>query len=235
MPFQPGQSGNPAGRPLGARNKTTVLMETLVERDGEALIHPFVEQAKRGNTRALAQLTGMILPKRKGAPIELDLPPLEQASDAPAAIAAVISAVCRGELTPEEGIMLTRMVEAFLRTKLNAEKLVRKLERLAEVAAAKVRETAQAPISRESEAASPTPATVPANAPAPTGEQSAHARAIRTLVEGLDAESLQRLREEAMNSTSALAQSAMEQVPIVSPLLNPLDSPPDREDLRAAA
>ena len=144
MPFQLGQSGNPAGRPLGARNKATVLMETLVERDGEDLIRRFIDQAKRGNARALASLMGMILPKRKGAPIELDLPPLENAADAPAAIAAVISAVCRGELTPDEGIMLTRMVEAFLRTKLNAEKLVRKLERLAEIAAAKVRKAAEA-------------------------------------------------------------------------------------------
>jgi Family of unknown function (DUF5681) len=103
MPFQPGQSGNPAGRPLGARNKATVLMETLVERDGEALIHPFVEQAKRGNNRALAQLMGIILPKRKGAPIELDLQPLENASDAPTAIAAVISAVCRGSSRRRRG------------------------------------------------------------------------------------------------------------------------------------
>jgi hypothetical protein len=110
MPFQPGQSGNPAGRPRGARNKTTILLEELIERDGETLAHQFIEQAKAGNARALGCLMGMILPKRKGVPVEIDLPVLEKAADAPVAIAAIIAAVCRGELTPDEGMLLTRMV-----------------------------------------------------------------------------------------------------------------------------
>src|SRR2546421_11037049 len=103
MPFQPGQSGNPAGRPCGARNKTTMLLEMLLEHDGEDLVRRYIEQAKAGDIKALAHLMAMILPKRKGAPIAIDLPPLEQASDALVAIAAIISAVCAGELTPQEG------------------------------------------------------------------------------------------------------------------------------------
>src|SRR4051794_181498 len=31
QPFQPGQSGNPHGRPKGSRNKTTLLAEALLE------------------------------------------------------------------------------------------------------------------------------------------------------------------------------------------------------------
>jgi hypothetical protein len=147
MPFQPGQSGNPAGRPRGARNKTTILLEELIEREGVALAHQFVEQAKAGNARALGCLMGTILPKRKGAPIEIDLPPIEKASDAPVAIAAIISAVCRGELTPEEGTSLTRMVEAFLRAKQKVEKLGRNPDRAADVAAAEMREAAGSHVS----------------------------------------------------------------------------------------
>ena len=30
--FQPGQSGNPAGKPKGARHKTTLLAEKLIRR-----------------------------------------------------------------------------------------------------------------------------------------------------------------------------------------------------------
>jgi hypothetical protein len=29
--FQPGRSGNPAGRPPGSRNKTTLAVEALIE------------------------------------------------------------------------------------------------------------------------------------------------------------------------------------------------------------
>ena len=68
MPFQPGQSGNPAGRPRGARNKTTVLLEELIERDGEDLTRHFIEQAKTGDARALGCLMGMILPSARALP-----------------------------------------------------------------------------------------------------------------------------------------------------------------------
>jgi len=32
MPFQPGESGNPAGRPRGSRNKKTLLLEALLRK-----------------------------------------------------------------------------------------------------------------------------------------------------------------------------------------------------------
>jgi hypothetical protein len=243
MPFQRGQSGNPAGRPPGARNKATILLEDLIESDGEALTRQFIEQAKRGHARALSCLMGIILPKRKGAPIEIDLPPLEQASDAPVAIAAIISAVCGGELTPDEGISLTRMVEAFLRAKQKVEKLGREPERAAEVAAAKVREAAKPPVSRENEARSPHPAMVQADGPRPAGKPSVHSPAAGgghivfplLISEGLVGRSLPRLRQEALSSTSALAHGAAGRADIVSPLLMSPAFSPDCEETRAAA
>jgi Family of unknown function (DUF5681) len=36
-PFEPGQSGNPSGRPNGARNKTTIAVEALLDNEAEAL------------------------------------------------------------------------------------------------------------------------------------------------------------------------------------------------------
>jgi hypothetical protein len=226
MPFQPGESGNPAGRPRGARNKTTILLEELIERDGEVLAHQFIEQAKAGNVRALGCLMGMILPKRKGVPVEIDLPVLEKASDAPVAIAAIIAAVCGGELTPDEGMLLTRMVEAFLRAKQKVEKLGRKPERAAEVAAAKMREAADSHVSRagEAEAPSPHPAMAQAEGPRQAGEPSIHSpaagagRIVSPLLipEGLAGRSLPRLRQDALSSTSALAHGAVGRARIVS-------------------
>jgi hypothetical protein len=34
-PFEPGQSGNPSGRPKGARNKATVAIEALLENEAK--------------------------------------------------------------------------------------------------------------------------------------------------------------------------------------------------------
>jgi hypothetical protein len=243
MPFQPGQSGNPAGRPRDARSKTTILLEELIERDGEVLTRHFIEQAKRGNARALGCLMGMILPKRKGAPIEIDLPPLEQASDVPVAIAAIIAAVCGGELTPEEGTSLTRMVEAFLRATQKVEKLGRKPERAAEAAAAKMREAAEPHVLREGEARSPHAAMVQADGGRQAAAPSVHSPAVGggrivsplLISEGLVGRSLPRLRQDALSSTSALAHGAAGQAPIVSPLLISPVSPPAFEETRAAA
>jgi len=243
MPFQPGQSGNPAGRPRGARNRTTVLLEALIESEGEALTRHFIEQAKRGNARALGCLMGMILPKRKGAPVEIDLPVLEKASDAPVAIAAIISAVCGGELTPDEGMLLTRMVEAFLRATQKVEKLGRKPERAAEIAAAKMREAAESLISRDGEAPSPNPAMMPTDGGRQAAAPNVHSPAAGAgrivfpllISEGLGGRSLLRLRHDALSSTSELAHGAAGQAPIVSPLLiSPVASPPCGET-RAAA
>jgi hypothetical protein len=237
MPFHPGQSGNPAGRLRGARNKTTILMETLLERDGEDLIRRYIEAAKEGNARALASLMGVILPKRKGAPIAIDLPPLEDASDAPVAIATVISEVCRGDLTPEEGIMLTRMVEAFLRAKQKVGKLARNAKR-APIPAVKMREALEPHVSRESEAPSPNSAMVEADAARQAGEPGVHspaAAALQALAQQTADRSLPRLRQEALRSTSPPALSATGGAPIVSLLLFPRVSPEVCAETRAAA
>jgi Family of unknown function (DUF5681) len=237
MPFQPGQSGNPAGRPRGARNKTTILLETLVESDGEALIRQFIEQAKTGNARALGSLMQMILPKRIGAPVEVDLPPLEKASDAPVAIAAIISTVCRGELTPQEGISLTRMVEAFLRVKQKAEKLGRQPERAADVASAKMREAAAPHVPGGGETELPNAAMVQLDA-GQAGKSAVHSPApevLQALLQRLPARSLLRLRQEALSNTTALAHSATDRGGIVFPLLNPRISRASCEETRSAA
>jgi hypothetical protein len=52
-PFRPGQSGNPAGRPKGARNRATLLTEALLEGEAEDIGKKLIELAKQGEWRAL--------------------------------------------------------------------------------------------------------------------------------------------------------------------------------------
>src|ERR1700692_1579738 len=53
MPFQIGQSGNPAGRPRGARNKRTLALESIMDGESEVITRKVVEMAKGGSIAAI--------------------------------------------------------------------------------------------------------------------------------------------------------------------------------------
>jgi hypothetical protein len=53
MPFEKGESGNPAGRPPGSRNRATLLMESLMADDAEAIGRKAVAMAKEGDLAAI--------------------------------------------------------------------------------------------------------------------------------------------------------------------------------------
>jgi Family of unknown function (DUF5681) len=107
--FAPGQSGNPKGRPKGARNRMSLLAEALNEGDLKAILRGVVEHALAGDQLASRFLLNRVLPRR--APVELDLP--EGAEHNSAAVHAIlIRALASGEITPEEGAQLARVLAA---------------------------------------------------------------------------------------------------------------------------
>ncbi|HYZ43542.1 MAG TPA: DUF5681 domain-containing protein, partial [Xanthobacteraceae bacterium] len=52
MPFEKGESGNPAGRPRGARNRATLLMQNLLADDAETIGRKAIEMAIAGDLAA---------------------------------------------------------------------------------------------------------------------------------------------------------------------------------------
>jgi hypothetical protein len=52
-PFRPGQSGNPKGRPKGARNATTLALESLLDGQAKALTQKAIDLALSGDLMAL--------------------------------------------------------------------------------------------------------------------------------------------------------------------------------------
>ncbi|HET9817407.1 MAG TPA: DUF5681 domain-containing protein [Xanthobacteraceae bacterium] len=129
MQFQPGQSGNPAGRPRGSRNKTTVLLQNLLEGEAEAIARKAIEMAKDGDMTAIRVCMDRLAAIRRKDPIAFELPPVGKARDAAAAIATVISALSAGELTTGEAAEAAKLVDVYVRT-LQATDFEERLERL---------------------------------------------------------------------------------------------------------
>jgi Family of unknown function (DUF5681) len=126
-PFEPGRSGNPSGRPKGARNKTTIAVEALLDNEAEALTRKVVELALGGNLAALRLCFERLLPPRRDRAVAFDLPKIESAADAVAASGAVLESCAAGTLSPGEAADVMRLIE----THLNAIKLTQMEARVA--------------------------------------------------------------------------------------------------------
>jgi hypothetical protein len=108
--FAPATSGNPNGRPKGARNRSSLLIESLEDGEADALIRGLVELALAGDKAALRFCVARLVPPLKGRPIALDLAPGAEA-DPSAVVTASLRAVADGEITPDEALALGRLVE----------------------------------------------------------------------------------------------------------------------------
>jgi Family of unknown function (DUF5681) len=90
-----GVSGNPAGRPKGARHKYLVAIEALLDGEAEGLTRKAIELALAGDTTALRLCFERILPIRKDRPVRLELPPIEGVQDLMKATMALLETPAR--------------------------------------------------------------------------------------------------------------------------------------------
>jgi hypothetical protein len=97
MTFKPGQSGNPDGRPKGARNRATVAAERLLDGEAEALSRKAVQLALAGDLSALRLCLDRVVPARKDRPVFFELPKMNEARAAVKASAAIVAAVASGD------------------------------------------------------------------------------------------------------------------------------------------
>jgi hypothetical protein len=114
MPFQIGQSGNPGGRPRGARNKRTLALENIMEGESEVITRKVLEMAKEGHIAAIRLVIDRLAPIQKDRTVDFELPPLNRPADAVTASAAIAAAVAAGDLTPLEAAQLSKVVHAYV-------------------------------------------------------------------------------------------------------------------------
>jgi Family of unknown function (DUF5681) len=113
--FRKGQTGNPAGRPRGSRNKTTLAVDALLDGEAETLTRKAIEIAKEGDVTCLRLCLDRIAPVRKDRPVTFSLPPITCAGDAAKVSAALVKAVSVGDITPSEAVELGRLLESYVR------------------------------------------------------------------------------------------------------------------------
>ena len=111
--WEKGQSGNPRGKPRGARNRATLLAEALLDGEAEALTRKAIEKALEGDGMALRLCLERVLPARKERPISFALPSIASAGDTAKAMGALLAAVAAGNVTPSEAGEVSKIVEIY--------------------------------------------------------------------------------------------------------------------------
>ncbi len=127
--FRAGVSGNPRGKPKGARNHATLAVLALLEGDAEALTRKAVDKALEGDTTALRLCLERLAPPAKSRPVMFDLPTVEKTADVSAALGALVAAVAGGTLTPDEGEAIAGLLERQRRA-IETEELERRIAAL---------------------------------------------------------------------------------------------------------
>jgi Family of unknown function (DUF5681) len=115
MRFQPGQSGNPAGRPPGSLNKQTLAaQEAMIER-GQEVINSIIDRAKNGESAAMRAVVERLLPTGRNRRMAIDLPVIKTPEDAELALSVVTDELSAGNLTISEASALVNLIDRMLR------------------------------------------------------------------------------------------------------------------------
>ena len=129
MQFHKGQSGNPLGRPRGARNKLTVLAESMFEAECAELVRKLIEIAKSGDVAALRLCIDRICPPQRDRTVAIELPPMTTAADAVAGMGTIMQAIAVGDLGAREASELATVVAGYSQTITTAQ-LEKRLEEI---------------------------------------------------------------------------------------------------------
>ena len=115
-PWPKGTSGNPRGKPRGARHRVTVALEKLMQADAETILKAVLMLAKNGDLMAARFVLERIVPPARDRAVQLDLPATDTLAGIERAHDVVLDAVSVGSITPAEATSLASLIEGRRRT-----------------------------------------------------------------------------------------------------------------------
>jgi len=124
--FQPGQSGNPAGRPRGSG--LAGKLRKAIQKDAEEVIQMLIEQAKGGDITAAKILLDRIVPTLRPEAQAVEVKQLGTGGLVERA-EAVMAAAANGELAPDVAAQLVTSVATLARV-VEVDEIERRLSAL---------------------------------------------------------------------------------------------------------
>jgi hypothetical protein len=115
MKFQPGQSGNPAGRPPGSLNKKTLVVQAALAERAEEIVNNVMDRAMEGQGAAMRLCMDRLVPTGRNRPVAIELPVIKTPEDAELALAVVTDELAAGKLTIAEASALITLIDRMLR------------------------------------------------------------------------------------------------------------------------
>ena len=112
MAFTKGRSGNPAGKPIGAKDKRTAL-RGLLQPHADALVKKAVELALAGDTTALRLCLDRCIPAVKAKDEPISLAGLTGTLSEQGGI--VLAALAAGEISPDDANAVMSVISAQAR------------------------------------------------------------------------------------------------------------------------
>jgi hypothetical protein len=113
--FQPGQSGNPRGKPKGAIHTATLAARALLSGELDEICRQIVAKAKGGDMTAAKIIVDKILPNAREVPLSISLPPLNQVRDMAGVARAILDAASNGRILPGEAASLADLLATLAR------------------------------------------------------------------------------------------------------------------------
>jgi Family of unknown function (DUF5681) len=115
MRFQPGQSGNPAGRPPGSLNKKSLAAQALLDERAEEIVTNLMDRSKNGEPAAMRLVMDRLAPTGRNRLVAIELPVIKTPEDAELALTVVTDELAAGNLTIAEASALITLIDRMLR------------------------------------------------------------------------------------------------------------------------